>query len=219
MTTTSAATNAPPFTDFIHLISQSPTELTSLLKSLYDVAVTNDATRSAAVDLMRQHADHQTLMKKREASMIGRWRLFTPADPSDTTNATADAADAHVQMIGRLTMTALNGSHVSGFLYFALDQQYVLQHRSPTSSHTKLDSGNNVHVSLVATPNSKVVSDKAQSQRPLVGTLDISLSEDGRRLRGELIIPADTENNGDELEGIIQTFIGRREHVNDPPAR
>ena len=214
----------PPFSSFVHLLSTSTSDLTSLVSTLYTTALfsTDLNTKQSAVNLLTDHAALQQQLRAAEQKCLGRWSLFSPphavpatASSSSSSSSSSQGNDGvEQQMLGTLTVSSLSASFVSGSLSFSLAQQYRLVSRSHHQQNSKLDSHGNLYLSFTVslTPSRALQHEQppmGSEGRRMEGVLDLMVSSDGERMKGDFIL-SDEQTAGDDIEGDITSFIGIR---------
>ena len=200
----------PTFSSFVHLISQSPADLTALVNTLYTQAIysTDNNTRQSAIDLLTDHTVMQQQLRTAEHKCVGKWILHNP--PASSSSSSAATESAEDSMLGTLTVDRLTAQYVSGVLQFSLAHSYTLVSRSHHQHNTKLDTHGNIHLSfhVQLTPN-RALQDSSSAGRRVEGTLDLQVSGSGERMSGEFIV-SDEHSGAGEIEGDITSFVGVR---------
>jgi hypothetical protein len=211
----------PPFSSFVHLLSTSISDLTSLVSTLYTTALfsTDLNTKQSAINLLTDHVALQQQLRAAEQKCLGKWSLFSPPPTvqpsSSSTSSSSSPRDdgAEQQMLGTLTVNSLSASFVSGSLSFSLAQQYRLVSRSHHQQNSKLDSHGNLHLSFTVslTPSRALQHEQPAGgdSRRMEGVLDLMVSGDGERMKGDFLL-SDEQTAGDDIEGDITAFIGVR---------
>jgi len=197
----------PAFASFVHLLSQSPSDLTALVNKLYTQACysTDANTRQSAIDLLTDHTVMQQQLRTAEQKCLGKWILHNP--PTSHNNTGEDS------MLGTLTLATLTAQYVSGTLHFSLAHSFTLTSRSHHQQNTKLDSHGNIHLSFTVqlTPN-RAVQDSSTpmaGNKRVEGTLDLQVSGSGERMSGEFMLN-DERAEADDIEGDITPFVAVR---------
>ena len=203
-----AIVDPPSFASFVHLLSTSTTDLTSLVQTLYTTAIysTDANTRQSAIELLSDHTALQQRLRHAEQTAVGKWSLHKPPPSSTSSSSSSDSDDTH---LGTLTISALTASHVSGALSFSMTHSYSLVSRSHHQQNTKLDQHGRIHLSFTVTltPSRAVVVDEPARPRGKVeGVLDVSISADGQRMKGEFIL-SEERAGVDDVEGDITEFV------------
>ena len=211
----------PPFSSFVHLLSQSPSDLTSLVNKLYTQACysTDATTRQSAIELLTDHTVLQQQLRTAEQKCLGKWILHRPPNsqpPSSSSASSSATGSSDDTMLGTLTVASLTAQYVSGTLHFSLAHSFTLTSRSHHQQNTKLDSRGNIHVSFTVqlTPNRALQQDSSMAgpgghDKRVEGTLDLQVSGDGERMMGEFIVQ-DEHAEADDIEGDITPFVGVR---------
>ena len=203
----------PSFSSFVHLLSQSPSDLTALVSQLYTQACysTDANTRQSAIELLSDHTVMQRQLRAAEQKCLGKWILHNP--PTSAAASSSSTGSADDSMLGTLTLTTLTAQYVHGSLQFSLAHSFTLTSRSHHQQNTKLDSHGNIHLSFTVqlTPNRALQHDSSSSSgsKRVEGTLDLQVSGSGDKMRGEFIV-SDEHSEADEIEGDITAFVGVR---------
>lgn len=164
-TTSSAkphSTQVPSFIDLAPDLSQSPAELTLLIRDLYQLATASPHTSPqvslAAVQLLQRHTAATQEIRRQEQLMLGEWRLLRPEalrrmrePPRKLTGQESEielaALEAQTAELGRLRLTCVHAAYVTGELLFGLDK-HIITGRAASALGSKLDSGGNCHMVL-----------------------------------------------------------------------
>ena len=220
-----AIVDPPAFSSFVHLLSTSSTDLTSLVQTLYTAAIysTDANTRQSAIDLLSDHTALQQRLRSAEKLAIGKWILHTPPSsslhPAPGASTSSSSSSSHSSdgsedtMLGTLTISALTASHVSGSLTFSLTSSYSLVSRSHNQQNTKLDARGHMHLSftVVLTPSRAVMDDapagRGRDKGRVEGVLDVAISADGERMKGDFVL-SEERAGVDDVEGDITEFVG-----------